>query len=282
MTDRGWDWEIKATASWWEVSVQEVWAYRHLLLGLVKRDFLLGYQQTVLGPLWTLLQPVMTMLTYVVVFGQVVGISTGHTPAILFYLAGVILWTLFNDAFTGTAASFRNNAHLFSKVYFPRFIVPAAHLVSCLLSFGIQLIFLLLMLAYYRLFTDWQGPTSGAWLLAVPAVFIVSAQSLAWGLLFSVLTGKYRDVTFVVSLGVRLLMFLTPVIYPVQYIAEKWRWIVLINPLTPAFELFRRSLLGEGLVTTTQVLYSGGLTLALTVGALLIFNKQVSHLIDVV
>jgi len=280
--DSKWDWEIKATTNWWDIKLQESWAYRHLLLGLVKRDFLLGYQQTILGPFWTLLQPVMTMLTYLVVFGKVVGISTGRAPAVLFYLAGVILWTLFNDAFTGTSTSFRNNAHLFSKVYFPRIIVPVAHGVSCLLSFSIQFVFLLLMLAYYRLATNWQAPPSGYMVMIVPAIAIVSAQSLAWGLLFSVLTGKYRDVTFVVSLGVRLLMFLTPVIYPMQYIAEKWRWVVELNPLTPAFELFRWALLGEGLVTPRQLLVSAGFTLGLTIVALLTFNKQVSKLIDVV
>jgi len=277
-----WDWEIKATSNWWDIGFQEAWTYRHLLLGLVKRDFLLGYQQTVLGPLWTLLQPIMTMLTYVVVFGKVVGINTGHTPAVLFYLAGVILWTLFNDVFTGTSASVRNNINLFGKVYFPRFIVPAAHVVSCLISFGIQFVFLLLILIYYQLFTAWHAPSGNMWLLAVPAVALVGAQSLAWGMLFSVLTGKYRDMTFVVNLGVRLLMFLTPVIYPVQYIAQKWRWVVMLNPLTSAFELFRRALLGEGFVTTWQLLCNGSLTLALTVVALLIFNKQVSRLIDVV
>lgn len=280
--DSKWDWEIKATTNWWDIKLQESWAYRHLLLGLVKRDFLLGYQQTILGPFWTLLQPVMTMLTYLVVFGKVVGISTGRAPAVLFYLAGVILWTLFNDAFTGTSTSFRNNAHLFSKVYFPRIIVPVAHGVSCLLSFSIQFVFLLLMLVYYRLATNWQAPPSGYMVMIVPAIAIVSAQSLAWGLLFSVLTGKYRDVTFVVSLGVRLLMFLTPVIYPMQYIAEKWRWVVELNPLTPAFELFRWALLGEGLVTPRQLLVSAGFTLGLTIVALLTFNKQVSKLIDVV
>lgn len=280
--DSEWDWEIKATTNWWDIKLQELWAYRHLLLGLVKRDFLLSYQQTILGPFWTLLQPVMTMLTYLVVFGKVVGISTGRAPAVLFYLAGVILWTLFNDAFTGTSTSFRNNAHLFSKVYFPRIIVPVAHGVSCLLSFSIQFVFLLLMLAYYRLATAWQAPPGSYAVLIVPAIAIVSAQSLAWGLLFSVLTGKYRDVAFVVSLGVRLLMFLTPVIYPMQYVAEKWRWVVELNPLTPAFELFRWALLGEGLVTLRQLLVSMGFTLGLTVVAFLIFNKQVSKLIDVV
>jgi len=281
-TDEGWDWEISAKTSWWEFNPKEIWSYRHLLVGLVRRDFLIGYQQTLLGPLWVLLQPVMTMVTYVLVFGKVVGISTGTVPPVLFYLAGIVLWTLFNDAFTNTSSSFRDNAHVYSKVYFPRLIMPGAQMVGSLVSFGIQFLFLLLALAYYRLFTPWLAHPANGWLLLVPVVLLVAAQSLALGLLFSVLTGKYRDIKFVVGLGLRLLMFLTPVIYPVQYVAEKWRWVVQLNPLTPLFELFRRTLLGEGLVSSGQLLYSGGFTLALFVVALLTFNKQVSKLIDVV
>ncbi|OUJ71211.1 ABC transporter permease [Hymenobacter crusticola] len=280
-TDRKWDWEIKAQTSWWGSSPQELWSYRHLLIGLVRRDFLLGYQQTILGPLWVLLQPITTMLTYVLVFGKVIGISTGQVPVVLFYLAGVVLWNLFNDSFTGTSSTFRDNAHLFNKVYFPRLIMPFAQLSGFLISFVIQFLFLLLVWAYYLLFTSWHGP-SISWLLAIPfAVILLGMQSLGLGLLFSVLTGKYRDVKFVVGLGVRLLMFLTPVIYPVQYVAAKWRWVVELNPLTPLFELFRWALLGQGTVTPGQLLYSTLFTLTLLVAALLIFNKQGDKLIDV-
>jgi lipopolysaccharide transport system permease protein len=281
-TDSDWDWEIKANTSWWGSSPAELWSYRYLLAGLVRRDFLLGYQQTVLGPLWMLLQPIATMITYVIVFGKVVGISTGTVPPVLFYLAGIVLWNLFNDAFVGTSSVFVDNAHIFSKVYFPRLITPLAQLTGFLVSFGIQFVFLLIVLAYYVLFTDWALPTAVGLPLVFVAIVLVSVQSLSLGLLFSVLTGKYRDVKFLVGLGVRLLMFLTPVIYPVQYVAEKWRWVVELNPLTPLFELFRWALLGQGIVTMGQVLYSAGFTLVLLVSALLIFNKQGDKLMDVV
>lgn len=277
-----WDWEIGARTSWLGASPQEFWQYRHLLTGLVRRDFLLGYQQTVLGPLWVLLQPILTMITYVIVFGKVVGVSTGTVPPVLFYLAGIILWNLFNDSFTGTSSTFRDNAHIFSKVYFPRIIMPCAQLSGFVISFGIQFGFLLLVLLYYSFAKGWPLPAL-PWLLVLPSVILlVSAQSIALGLLFSVLTGKYRDVKFIVGLGVRLLMFLTPVIYPVQYVAGKWQWIVQLNPLTPPFELFRRALLGEGTVTMGQMLYSTAFTLALLIGSLLIFNKQGDKIIDVV
>ncbi|RZK31999.1 MAG: ABC transporter permease [Hymenobacter sp.] len=248
----------------------------------MRRDFLMGYQQTVLGPLWVLLQPIMTLITYVLVFGKVVGISTGTVPPVLFYLAGIVLWNLFNDAFTGTSATFSDNSHIFSKVYFPRLLVPAARVVGFLLSFGIQFGFLLLLLAYYWLFTPWKAPSGFGLPLALLVILLVSIQSLGLGLLFSVLTGKYRDIKFFVGLGTRLLLFLTPVIYPVEHVALKWRWLLELNPLTPLFELFRWSLLGQGTVALGQVLYSLVFTLGLFVLALLTFNKQGDKLMDVV
>ena len=282
--DDAWDWEIQAKTTWWGSSPRELWAYRHLVSGLIRRDFLLGYQQTILGPLWVLLQPVMTMLTYVLVFGKLIGLSTGQTPPVLFYLTGIILWNLFNDGFTGTSSIYRDNAPLFSKVYFPRVVVPIAQFGGYLISFGIQYLFLLLVLSYYLIFTDWSTHSvSRLFILIAPVIaLLVAAQSLAWGLLFSVLTGKYRDIKFLVGLGVRLLMFLTPVIYPLQNVAAKWQWAVQLNPLTPLFELFRWALLGQGTFSAAQLVYSVGVTTALFTGSLLAFNKQGDKLIDVV
>ena len=281
-TPAKWDWEIREQTDWWGASLAEYWSYRHLLVGLVRRDFLLGYQQTILGPLWVLLQPIMTMITYVVVFSKVVGISTGSVPPVLFYLAGIVLWNLFNDSFGGTSATFSDNAHIFSKVYFPRLLMPAARLLGYLLSFGIQFIFLVLLLLYYWLFTPWAAPAVAGLPLALLAIALVSIQSIALGLLFSVLTGKYRDIKFFVGLGTRLLLFLTPVIYPVQHVAPKWRWLMELNPLTSLFELFRWALLGQGLVTAGQVLYSLSFTLVLFIVSIMTFNKQGDKLMDVV
>jgi lipopolysaccharide transport system permease protein len=280
-TESKWDWEIKAQTSWWGSSMAELWSYRHLVVGLIRRDFLLSYQQTVLGPLWVLLQPIMTLITYVLVFGKMVGISTQGTPPVLFYLAGIILWNLFNDVFTNTSSIFRDNAHLFTKVYFPRLVMPFAQMSGQLARFVIQFMLLLVVTAGYVVFTPWSVPTT-KWLVLVPlVVLLVGLLSLALGLVFSVLTGKYRDVGYVVTLGIRLFMFLTPVIYPVSYISEKWRWLVQLNPLTTLFELFRLALLGQGTVTLPQLLYSMVFTLVLLVVALLTFNKQGDKLIDV-
>ncbi|WP_133271233.1 ABC transporter permease [Hymenobacter radiodurans] len=281
-TDNKWDWEIGSKTSWWGTSLPDLWAYRHLASGLVRRDFLLVYQQTILGPLWVLLQPLLTLITYVIVFGKVVGISTGGTPPVLFYLAGIILWNLFNDTFTSISSTFRDNAQVFSKVYFPRLIIPFARLSGYLFNFGIQFGLLAVVLAYYIIFKGLQLPDIQWLLLAPVAILLVGGISFALGLFFSVLTAKYRDMSYLIGLGTRLLMFLTPVIYPVGYVSEKWRWLVQLNPLTPLFELFRRSLLGQGVVTFPLFAYSFITTAVLLLAALLIFNKQGDKLIDTI
>ncbi|UOQ67732.1 ABC transporter permease [Hymenobacter volaticus] len=279
--DKEWDWQIESHTSWWGSSLIELWEYRYLTVGLVRRDFLLIYQQTILGPLWVLLQPVLTMLTYVLVFGNVVGISTGDVPAVLFYFAGIVLWNLFNDAFLGIAATFRDNAQIFGKVYFPRLIIPISRLTGYFLHFGIQFGLLLLMLAWYVVFRGLPLPAT-SWLLFVPiAILLVGTISLALGLLFSVLTAKYRDITYLISMGVRLFMFITPIIYPLNRVPVQWRWVVQLNPLTPLFELFRRALLGQGTVQFSQLAYSGTFATILLLAALLLFNKQGDRLIDI-
>lgn len=277
-----WDWKITPRSSWLGNGWQELWAYRHLALGLIRRDFLLIYQQTILGPLWVLLQPVLTMLTYVLVFSRVVGISTDAVPPVLFYLSGIVLWNLFNDAFTSIAATFRDNAPLFSKIYFPRLIIPFSRLSGYLLHFAIQSGLLLLVLVFFVVKGGVPLPDP-RWLpLALLAVGLVAGLSLGLGLLFAVLTAKYRDLAHLLSLGMRLFMFLTPVIYPLSYVSPEWRWLVLLNPLTQPFELFRLSLLGQGSVSWSALAGSMATTGIVLLLALLVFNKHNNKLIDVI
>jgi len=279
---KGWDWEITSKTSYWGWSARELWAYRHLLASLIRRDFLLSYQQTILGPVWILLQPLLTLVTYVLVFGKLVGISTGALPPVLFYFSGIVLWSLFSDSFGGTANTFRDNAQVFSKVYFPRLIVPMAVTSTQFFRFAIQFAMLLLLIGFYWAFRDLPSPFSII-TLAFPFVVICTAGiGLGLGLLFSVITAKYRDMVGTVSLGIRLFMYLTPVIYPVASLPEKYRWLVQLNPLTPLFELSRLSLLGEGTVTAGQLLYSLAFMLVVLSGAMLVFNKQSDKLVDVV
>lgn len=280
--NKKWEWEIQSETSWMGARMEELWSYRYLLAGLVRRDFLLNYQQTVLGPLWILFQPIMTLITYVIVFDKLVGIPTGNVPPVLFYLSGIVLWNFFSDGFMGTSAIFRENAHVFSKVYFPRLIMPLSQLSTHFLRFLFQMALLLLVLAYYHVFGQVQIQFN-AWLFALPLVILLTGLiALSLGLLFSVFTAKYRDLINLVGLGIRLLMFLTPVIYSIDYISEDVRWVVLLNPLTPLFELFRLSLLGEGTVSGFQIAYSVFFTFSLFIGSMLIFNKEGDKLIDVV
>jgi lipopolysaccharide transport system permease protein len=229
-----------------------------------------------------LFQPILTLVTYVLVFGKLVGISTQGTPPTLFYLTGIVLWNLFNESFLSNSSIFRDNAHIFSKVYFPRMVVPLAQMMNQLIRFGIQFFLLFLLTAYYVVFTPWPAPSF--WQLTVVPLIIVliAGLSMGLGMMVSVLTGKYRDLSYIIGLSIRLLMFLTPVVYPINYVDEKWRWIVQLNPLTPLFELFRLSVLGKGLVTPGQLVYSVTFVVVVLVIGLLTFNKQGDKLIDVI
>ncbi|WP_187262791.1 ABC transporter permease [Pontibacter beigongshangensis] len=277
-----WDWEINSKTSFWSHGIRELWSYRYLLAGLVRRNFLVNYQQTILGPLWILIQPLITLATYFFVFNKLAGISTGSLPPVLFYSAGIILWNFFNDSFSGTSGTFKDNANIFSKVYFPRIIMPASVICTQFLRFLIQLLMLLALIAFYYIFLDLPLSLS-IWSLAFPVAIIgVGAFSLGLGLLFSVFTAKYRDLVNIVALGIRMFMFVTPVIYPLGFVSEKVRWIVQLNPLSSLFELFRLSLLGEGFVTVPQLLYSFAMISLTLAGAILFFNKQGDKLIDIV
>lgn len=281
-TNEHWDWEISNRSSWRSWSLQELWAYRHLLFRFIKRDFLINYQQTILGPLWVVLQPALTLVVYVLVFGRWMGISTGSAPPVLFFLCGILLWGLCNDLFTGTAFIFTWYSYLYSKVYFPRLIVPLSVAGTHIMRFLIQMILLLIVFAYYWI---WQAfPfTFTPWLFFLPvAILLTAIFSLSLGLIFSILTARYRDLTNIVHLGIRLFMFVTPVIYPVSLVPQSIRWFVNANPLSPLFEVFRYAFLGQGTFTAGQLIYSTLSITVLFVFSLAWFNKQAGKLIDVV
>ena len=277
-----WDWRFGTKTSYWSSGVKELWSYRHLLISLVKRDFILNYKQTILGPIWILIQPILTLITYVLVFGKLVGISTGGIPKVLFYFSGIVLWNFFSDCFGGTSNTFRENSHIFSKVYFPRIIMPIAVTSTQFLRFLVQLFLLLLLIAYYWLFRSLPVKFNLMFFSFPFIILLVGGMGLGWGLIFSVLSAKYRDMLNLVGLGLRLMMFATPVIYPLISVPEEARWVVQINPLTPLFEMFRLGLLGEGVVSVGSLVYAILFTLITLVSALLLFNKQGDKLIDLV
>lgn len=282
VVQKKWDWEIGAETSDSNWKMHELWAYRHLLISLVQRTFLLNYQQTVLGPFWTLLQPVLTLAIYVLVFSKLVGISTGRLPPILFYFSGIILWGFFNDCFSGTTSTFRDNMSLFSKVYFPRIIMPLSAVCSNFMRLLIQMTLLFVLLLYFKIFTNYAIHYSLYIIFFPIAILLVGFQAFGLGLACSVLTAKYRDLLNVVNIVIRLLMFVTPVIYPLSSIKSNVRWIVMLNPLTPVFELFRFCLFGEGTISMPHLLCTLFFTFFVFYFALLLFNKQGNKLMDVV
>lgn len=282
MNTKNWDWEITQRTKWRVLDFGELWAYRNLLARLVRRDYLVSYQQTLLGPLWTLVQPILTVATYVLVFGNLMRISTGTIPPALFYLTGTVLWGLFSDVFSGVSSTFTDNADLFSKVYFPRLVMPLAWVSSQLIRLFFQITLIIVGLLYFYLFQDLPLAITPQ-ILLVPVVLLgITGLGMGLGLLVAVATAKYRDLLNVIVLVMRMLLFVTPVFYPLEAIARRTRWVVTLNPLTPMFELFRYSLFGEGTFTPVQIMYSFGITTVILLAGVLLFNKKKEVVMDTI
>lgn len=277
-----WDQEIKPQSKWYEIDFGGVWRYRDLLLLLVRRDFVSVYKQTILGPLWMIIQPILTTLTFIVIFSRIAGITTDGLPPVLFYLSGITFWTYFADCLTKTSNTFLANAAIFGKVYFPRLVVPASILVSNLFKFGIQLVLFLSVWLWY-FFTGDQVRPHFEYLFLFPFLMIILAGlSSAIGILISSLTTKYRDLSFLLSFGVQLLMYATPIVYPLSIVSEKYRWLILANPLTSVLEAFKYIFLGTGVFNWMHLAYSAGVMTALLILALIIFNKVEKSFMDTV
>jgi lipopolysaccharide transport system permease protein len=276
-----WDWSIVAESSWFNWNLKELWEYRHLLVRLIRRDFLVHHQQTLLGPMWIVYQPIITLFIYVFIFEKAVGISTDGMPSYLFYFSGIIVWNLFSESFIGTAFTFTHNAKLFEKVYFPRMIIPFSVVATHLIRFAIQLVLFALILSYF-VFAKGFEVYPLRWLPALGVTAILApGLGLGLGLIFSLLTAKYRDLVNVIHLGIRLLMFATPVIYPLSIVSGDIQMFVLFNPLTPVLEFFRFAFLGNGTFTYLQLLYSMTSMIVLIVFGSMLFNKFGSKLQDV-
>lgn len=276
-----WEWEIKPRRSWLELNLRELLAYKDLLFRLVRKEFLLRYQQTLLGPVWVLIQPILTVAMYVLIFNRMLNISTLDTPPILFYLTGITLWSLFSDIFLGTSSTFVQNAEVFNKVFFPRVIAPLSVVLLHGIRFLIQLGLLLIILLYYYFRGEVALP-GVAILLSIPVVIITAMIALGGGLIFSVITAKYRDLSNLLYLIVSLLMFACPIFYPLAFVYQKVQWLVYANPLSSLFELFRYAFLGKGEISLLHITYSVIITVFLVIGGFLLFNKKGDELMDVV
>ncbi|MEY4293055.1 MAG: hypothetical protein RIQ61_1453 [Bacteroidota bacterium] len=276
-----WTEEIKSQESLFSVNLKEVWRYRDLLLMLVKRDYVTFYKQTILGPIWFFIQPALTTIVYVILFGRLAGLSTDGTPQIAFYLAGITIWNYFSESLTKTSTVFKDNAAVMGKVYFPRLIMPLSIVVSAMMKFGIQFVLFLGVVLYYTFIEKVIHPN--LWILAIPYLLLLMASlSLGLGMIFSSLTTKYKDLVFLLTFGIQLFMYATPVVYSIGSIPARYQWLVLANPLTPIFECVRYGFLGSGSFEPSSLLLSSGITVVILALGVLIFNKVEKSFMDTV
>jgi lipopolysaccharide transport system permease protein len=273
---------IKPVKSLLDLKLLELWNYRDLLFMFVKRDFLASYTQTILGPLWFFIQPILTTIMFVFVFGNIAGITTDGQPKALFYLSGLVIWNYFSDCLNKTANVFVSNASIFGKVYFPRLITPLSIIVSGLMRFGIQFLLFIAVFIFYF----FKGEVTFHWNLAItllPLLLILMAGfALGLGMIISSLTAKYRDFALFIGFGVGLLMYATPVIYPLNSVPVKYQYIINANPIGPIVEAFRYAFLGSGNFSLSHLIYSSTCMLVLLFVGIIAFNKVEQNFMDTV
>jgi lipopolysaccharide transport system permease protein len=279
--DNNWDLEIKPKRHIFDINFKEIWDYRDLLMMFVKRDIVTVYKQTVLGPVWFFVQPIMTMFVYIFVFGNIAGLSTDGVPKALFYLSGIVLWNYFSESFTQTSDTFAQNANIFRKVYFPRLIMPMSKVVSGLIKFAIQSALFLSLYTYYLFTTDALHPNITI-LITPILVLLMAGMGFGFGIIFSSLTTKYRDLKFLIQFGIQLLMYATPIIYPMSTIPEKLRFYLEFNPIAHIIEAFKYAFLGAGEFSIGGIIYASIFTLVTLILGVLIFNKTEQSFMDTV
>ncbi len=274
-------WVIEPTSSLFDLKIKESIDYRDLLWLLVRRDFVSFYKQTILGPVWFFIQPIFTVFIYVVIFGSVAGISTDGLPKPLFYLAGVITWNYFSDCLVKTSSVFRDNSTIFGKVYFPRLIMPLSIIFSNLIRFAVQLLLFLVLMGYYFIKGDQFHVTS--YLLLFPFLIVLMALlGLGLGMIISALTTKYRDLAFLVTFGVPLLMYTTTVVFPFSSVGGKYKLLVELNPMTTIIEHFRYAFLGNGSISWGALAYTTLITIFTLLIGVVVFNKVEKDFVDTV
>lgn len=283
---------IEPKKKWLDVDLKGLWYYRDLYYMNVKRDLITQYKQTIMGPLWFLIQPMLTTIMYMLVFGGLAGISTDGVPQPLFYLCGVCLWTYFQTCFTSCSNVFAANQNVFGKVYFPRLVVPLSSITSNLIRFAIQFGLFLIVFVYYIVIKDYvpslgfvnaYGGVLGTFvtiLLSLFLVLIVGMHALSWGLIITSLTTKYRDLNLLVTFGVQLLMYATPVIYPLSFAPVQYRVFLNANPLTPIFEAFKYTFVGAGTFDVISIGYSFITLCVVMFLAVILFNRTEQRFMD--
>jgi lipopolysaccharide transport system permease protein len=280
-TDQVWDLIVRPKTGWLDLDLVELWRYRDLVMIFVWRDFVATYKQTVLGPLWFILQPLFTTVLYSIVFGGIARIPTGGVPPILFYLAGITMWNYFAECINRTSNTFISNANIFGKVYFPRLCVPVSVVISNLIRFGIQFALFLGFLAFFAA-CGAEIHLSPAVLLTPVLLLLLAGLGLGLGIIVSALTTRYRDLQVLVTFGVQLLMFATPIIYPSNFVPERYRWLAMANPLVPIIETFRSGYLDGSCVAWGSLGYSTGVMVAILCAGIILFNHVERTFMDTV
>ena len=264
---------ITPKQGWLDIDIAGIWRYRELVLLFFKRDFIAFYKQTVLGPLWYVIQPTITTAAFTLVFSRIARLPTDDVPPVLFYMSGVVFWNFFGTCLNKTSDTFVTNAAIFGKVYFPRLVVPISVVLSNVLTFAIQFGLLLCALAYFWIGGFEKGFGGIKLVLVVPLLLYVSVLGLGVGIIVSAMTVRYRDLAFVVGFATQLWMYATPVVYPLSHIPSKWHWVFGLNPMTAPMETFRRLVLGAGTVTPALWLTSCTIVMAVFLVGLVLFAR---------
>ncbi|RYY06202.1 MAG: ABC transporter permease [Sphingobacteriaceae bacterium] len=280
-SNQAWDLEIKPQNSAFDLHLSDVWKYRDLLGLLVRRDFVSFYKQTILGPIWFFVQPLVTTIMFTFVFGNLAKISTDSLPPPLFYMAGITAWNYFADCLTKTSTVFKDNADIFGKVYFPRLIMPLSIVLSNLVRFGVQFMLFIIVMVYYAFQGAAFHPTWAISLFPL-VVILMAAMGLGAGMIISAMTTKYRDLAFLLAFGVQLLMYATTIIYPLSSAPAKYKVFIAANPMTPLIETFRYGFLGTGSFSWTSLGYSALMTVLFLLFGTIIFNKVEKSFVDTV
>ena len=277
-----WDLIIRPKIGWFDLHLADLWRYRDLTAMFVWRDFVAQYKQTILGPLWHILQPLFTTLIFTVVFGKMAKLPTDGVPPLLFYLAGVTCWSYFADCVSRTSGTFIGNAAIFGKVYFPRLSVPLSHVISSMIKFAIQFALFLAVLIVYCAQGAPVQPTAAIALTPL-LLLLMAGLGLGAGIIVSALTTRYRDLQQLVAFGVQLMMYATPVVYPLSMIGGgAFRWLILVNPMTPIIEAFRYAYLGRGTFDAADLFYSSGFTAVVLFIGVVLFNHVERTFMDTV
>lgn len=276
-----WDNIIRPYRKWWDINLRDLWRYRDLCMMYVKRNFITTYKQTILGPLWFLIAPIFTIIIYMFIFGGLAGISTEGVPQPVFYMAGILLWNYFTDCFGASSNVFVSNAHVFGKVWFPRLVLPISGCITALGKAGIQA---LLFIGIYILCIFYDTALHPNWTLVLVPVLIImlSLHAMSWGLIVSSVSYKYRDIQVFIGFLLQLFMYMTPVVYPLETIPEKYKHIVMLNPLSSIFETFKYSCFNVGILDWWGLLYSLIFLIVVLTLSILVFNRAEHTFMDTV